>query len=193
MLSLLDVNFSQLSFSMYTGWFSWTRIHPVEKQTLPSFFNGKSESRTPEIYMEVRDWIMRKFHADPNTGIEVKDLSELSVGEMDARQEVMEFLDHWGLINYHPFPESDNLEVNVADKTETTNSLVEVLYRFEREEVPVVARDNLTTPAAPSRLFPESTIAEELVRHEEPEYHCNSCSADCSRKRYHCQIQVRFL
>ena len=45
-----------------------------------------------------------KFHANPQLQLESKDLAELSIGEIDARQEVLEFLDHWGLINFHPFP-----------------------------------------------------------------------------------------
>ncbi|GFS46191.1 DNA-binding family protein [Actinidia rufa] len=58
--------------------------------------------------------------------------------------------------------------------------------------VPVVPRSNVMTPAAPSGLFPESALAEELLRSDGPavEYHCNSCLADCSRERYHCQKQA---
>ncbi|XP_057494693.1 SWI/SNF complex subunit SWI3D [Actinidia eriantha] len=179
------------------GWFSWTAIHPLEEQVMPSFFNGKSEKRTPEIYREIRNWIMRKFHANPNTLIELKDLSELSVGELDVKQEVMEFLDHWGLINYHPFPDSDSAMLNAdGDVPSKTDSLIEKLYQFEAEQssAPVVPRTNVMTSAAPSRLFPESSVADELLRSEGPdvEYHCNSCSADCSRKRYHCQKQADF-
>ncbi|XP_052193243.1 SWI/SNF complex subunit SWI3D [Diospyros lotus] len=179
------------------GWFSWTKVHPLEERALPSFFNGRSKDRTPEMYKEIRNWIMRKFHANPSILIELKDLSELSVGELDARQEVMEFLDYWGLINYHPFPENDTAMVSSdGDGASKTDSLVEKLYCFEAEQscVPVVPKNSVTTPAVPSGLFPESAIAEELMRPEGPsvEYHCNSCSADCSRKRYHCQKQADF-
>lgn len=185
---------------IHCGWFSWTKIHPLEERTLPSFFSRKSENRTPEIYMEIRNWIINKFHANPNTQIEKNDLSELSIGESDAKQEVMEFLDYWGLINYHPFPETASSVLSIdADVVEKTDSLLERLYQFDTEQscAPVAPRSNvamLSGPAMPSRLFPDSAIAEELVRPEGPsvEYHCNSCSADCSRKRYHCQKQADF-
>ncbi|KAG2703460.1 hypothetical protein I3760_06G138400 [Carya illinoinensis] len=181
----------------HCGWFSWTKVHSIEELTLPSFFNGKSETRTPDMYIEIRNWIMKKFHFNPNTPIELKDLSELEVGDLDARQEVMEFLDHWGLINFHPFPPTDSALPSADNDGETDkDSLVEKLYRFETLEMcpPVFPKTNLTTPAVPSGLFPESAIAEELARDEGPsvEYHCNSCSADCSRKRYHCQKQADF-
>ncbi|KAJ4962706.1 hypothetical protein NE237_022645 [Protea cynaroides] len=180
----------------HAGWFSWTKIHPLEEHSMPSFFNGKSEKRTSDIYMEIRNFIMKKFHADPQTPIELKDLSELSVGEPDARQEVMEFLDHWGLINFHPFPPSDSVMANAeVDGTVSTASLLEKLYRFDTVQFfSPGPRTNLSTPVVPPHLFPEAAIVDDMVRPEGPsvEYHCNSCSADCSRKRYHCQKQADF-
>ncbi|XP_077233305.1 DNA-binding family protein [Tasmannia lanceolata] len=181
------------------GWFSWTKIHPLEERALPSFFNGKSEERTPDIYMEIRNAIMKKFHMDPQTQIERKDLSELSVGDSEARQEVMEFLDHWGLINFHPFPPPDSAtNATYVDGAAKTASLVEKLYSFEMVQsfprVNVNPKAAFSAPAMPPRLVPESAIADDLVKPEGPsvEYHCNSCSADCSRKRYHCQKQADF-
>lgn len=166
---------------------------------LPSFFNGKSESRSPETYMEIRNWIMKKFHFNPSVQIELEHLSELTVGELDARREVMEFLDYWGLINYHPFPHQEPAAMIVdsnASKDESGNmeTLVEKLFKFEAVQswTPTVPRMSMATPAMSSGLLPEPSTADELVKSEGPsvEYHCNSCAADCSRKRYHCQKQV---
>lgn len=178
------------------GWFSWTKSHPLEERALPSFFNGKSEKRTPEIYMDIRNSIMKRFHADPNTQLEEKDLSEISVGELDARKEVMEFLDYWGLINYHPLPEADVANSLVdAEEAKKVNSLIQKLYEFEVEQLssPAAPRSSFVTPAVPSRL-PESVITDESLQPDGPsvEYHCNSCAADCSRKRYHCQKQADY-
>ncbi|RDY08820.1 SWI/SNF complex subunit SWI3D, partial [Mucuna pruriens] len=177
-------------------WFSWTNIHPIEKCTLPSFFNGKTENRTPDTYMEIRNYIMKRFHTNPNVQIELKDFSELNVGNLDARQEVMEFLDYWGLINFHPLPSTGSAVASTDDDgVAEKNSLLEKLYCFESQQFPpIVQKTSLMTPAMTSGLFPESTVAEELLKLEEPavEYHCNSCSADCSRKRYHCPKQADF-
>lgn len=170
---------------------------------MPSFFNGKSDARNSDMYMEIRNWIMTKFHANPTTQIELKDLSELEVGSIEDRQEVMEFLEYWGLINYHPFPPTDSTVSNAdgdglanADDNRAAekDSLLEKLFHFEEVQLrpPVPPKPDITFPSVPSGLFPESAIAEELVKPEGPavEYHCNSCSADCSRERYHCQKQV---
>ncbi|KAF9684351.1 hypothetical protein SADUNF_Sadunf04G0109300 [Salix dunnii] len=179
----------------HCGWFSWTKIHSLEERLLPSFFNGKSQSRTPDTYLDIRNWIMKKFHTNPNTLIEVKDLSELEVSESEARQEVLEFLDYWGLINFHPlqlYPVTND----DGDEAAKKDCSLEKLFRFEAIQTcpPAVTKPNFTAPTTPSRLFPEPAIAEELAKLEGPsvEYHCNSCSADCSRKRYHCQKEADY-
>ncbi|XP_011037606.1 PREDICTED: SWI/SNF complex subunit SWI3D-like [Populus euphratica] len=179
----------------HCGWFSWTQIHSLEERLLPSFFNGKSQSRSPDTYLDIRNWIMKKFHANPNTLIEVKDLSELEVSDSEARQEVLEFLDYWGLINFHPL-QLDSVTNADGDGAAKKDLSLEKLFRFEAIQTcpPVVTKPNFTAPTTPSRLFPESAIAEELAKLEGPsvEYHCNSCSADCSRKRYHCQKKADY-
>ncbi|XP_010526925.1 PREDICTED: SWI/SNF complex subunit SWI3D [Tarenaya hassleriana] len=181
----------------HCGWFSWQKIHPLEERSLPSFFNGKSEGRTSEVYMEIRNWIMRKFHSNPNMQIELKDLTELEVGDSDAKEEVLEFLDFWGLINFHPFLPAESGSAAVDDdEVEDKDSLLNSLYHFQAVEAcpAPVLRPNLTAQAIPSGLFPESMVSDDLMKQEGPEveYHCNSCSADCSRKRYHCPKQADF-
>ncbi|KAK1268913.1 SWI/SNF complex subunit SWI3D [Acorus gramineus] len=190
----------------HAGWFSWSKVHPLEERSLPSFFDGKSEARTPETYLEIRNLIMKRFHADPRVQIEVKDLSEITVGDSQSRQQVMEFLDHWGLINFHPFPTSD--AVNIDDEAAVafaakTGSLLEKLYQFEITQpglrlvgpkADVRPKADVSVTAVSTRLLQESAFVGELARPGEPsvEYHCNSCSGDCSRKRYHCQKQADF-
>ncbi|KAF8095875.1 hypothetical protein N665_0320s0004 [Sinapis alba] len=181
----------------HCGWFSWEKIHPLEDRSMPSFFNGKLEGRTPEVYTEIRDWIMRKFHSDPNTQIEVKDLTELEVGDLVAKQEVMEFLDYWGLINFHPFPSAyAGSTPGDHDASGDKESLLNSLYRFQADEAcpALVHKPRPTAQATPSGLFPDPVAVDDLLKQEGPavEYHCNSCSADCSRKRYHCPTQADF-
>ncbi|CAL1384973.1 unnamed protein product [Linum trigynum] len=181
----------------HCGWFSWSKVHPLEERALPMFFNGKSPDRTPATYMEIRNWIVQKFHTNPNEQIELKDLSDLEVADLEARQDVLEFLDYWGLINFHPFPPmADTSENSEGVETAPNDLLLEKLFRFG--PVPscteVAPKLSSTTTSMSSGLFPDSTTAEELLWPEGPsvEYHCNSCSADCSRKRYHCQKQADY-
>ncbi|GJN23492.1 hypothetical protein PR202_gb11143 [Eleusine coracana subsp. coracana] len=174
----------------------------VEKQTLASFFNGKSEKRTPEVYLRIRNSIMMKFHANPQLQLESKDLAQLSTGEVDARQEVLDFLDHWGLINFHPFPPAgqedsklDESQNNPQDDDKV--SLIEQLFKFESVQsyiIPLPKKEDMEAPAPLPSLFPDPVLVEDVIAAAEPsvEYHCNSCSVDCSRKRYHCRTQADF-
>uniref|UniRef100_A0ACD5X7X2 Uncharacterized protein n=1 Tax=Avena sativa TaxID=4498 RepID=A0ACD5X7X2_AVESA len=186
----------------FAGWFSWKDIHPVEKQTLPSFFNGKSEKRTPEIYSGIRNSIVMKFHANPQLQLESKDLAELSIGEVDARQEVFDFLDHWGLINFHPFPPA-GLEETKTEESQNDSpngekaSAIEKLFKFEPIQsymIPLPKKGEVETPAPLPTFLPDPVPVEDVVAVAEPsvEYHCNSCSVDCSGKRYHCRTQADF-
>ncbi|KAK8529911.1 hypothetical protein V6N13_102802 [Hibiscus sabdariffa] len=181
----------------HCGWFSWTKVHHVEECLLPSFFNGKSPMRTPDVYLEIRNRIMKKFHANPSKQIELKDLSDIEVGDLDARQEVLELLDYWGLINFHPFPPADSDVLSASgDGKAKKGSLLEKLFHFEAIESrpSVVPKHNLSTPSVSTGFLPESAVFDDLMKPEGPsvDYHCNSCSADCSRKRYHCQKQADF-
>ncbi|KAJ3697668.1 hypothetical protein LUZ61_001373 [Rhynchospora tenuis] len=189
----------------FAGWFSWNSMHDIEKQTLVSFFDGKSEKRTPELYMTIRNSIMKKFHSNPQSQIELKDLTELSNDDSDSWQEVMEFLDHWGLINFHPFPpNSEDTPKSEEDaKGDKKNaSLVDKLYQFETSQMHVVsipiAKKIEAAPqptlAPVQGVLPEPGLGDDSAALMEPsiEYHCNSCQADCSRKRYHCRTQADF-
>ncbi|KAG8062396.1 hypothetical protein GUJ93_ZPchr0003g17475 [Zizania palustris] len=169
---------------------------------LPSFFNGKSEKRTPEIYLGIRNFIMMKFHANPQLQLEPKDLAELSIGEVEAQQEVLKFLDHWGLINFHPFlpagqEESKPEEGNNNSQSDEKASLFEQLFKFESVQsymIPLPKKEEVETPAPLPSLLPDPALVEDVISAAEPsvEYHCNSCSVDCSKKRYHCRTQADF-
>ena len=141
-----------------------------------------------------------KFHANPQLQLESKDLAELSIGEIDARQEVLEFLDHWGLINFHPFPPAGQEESKPEESQDNSHdeekaSLIEKLFKFEPVQsymMPLPKKEDVGAPPPLPSLFPDPVLLEDVVVAAEPsvEYHCNSCSVDCSRKRYHCRTQV---
>ncbi|RZC02378.1 SWI/SNF complex subunit SWI3D [Glycine soja] len=147
--------------------------------------------------MEIHNYIMKRFHTNPNVHIELKDLSEINVGDLGSRQEELEFLGYWGLINFHPLLSMGSIVASIDDdRVPENNSFLEKLYRFESHQFsPIAQKTGLMTPIMTSSLFPDTTVAEELVKHDEGpkvEYHCNSCSVDRSCKRYHCQKQEDF-
>jgi len=100
---------------------------------------------------------MKRFHTNPNVQIELKDLSEINLGDVEAWQEIMEFLDSWGLINFHPLPSMGYVVANTDDGGVEKNSLLERLYHFGSQQFPpIVQKTSLMTPKITSGLFPES-------------------------------------
>lgn len=45
----------------YSAWFDYNSIHEIEKRALPEFFNGKNKSKTPEIYLAYRNFMIDTY------------------------------------------------------------------------------------------------------------------------------------
>ncbi|XP_074583264.1 SWI/SNF complex subunit SWI3B [Curcuma longa] len=85
-----------------SGWFSWDQIHNTERRILPEFFDGKSASKNSEVYKYYRDFIIRRFRANPTRKITLTDVRRGLVGDIGSIRRVFDFLEEWGLINYTP-------------------------------------------------------------------------------------------
>ena len=49
----------------YSAWFDYTCINEIEKRALPEFFNHKNKSKTPEIYMGYRNFMIDTYRLNP--------------------------------------------------------------------------------------------------------------------------------
>lgn len=49
----------------YSAWFEYNAIHTIEKRAMPEFFNGKNKSKTPEIYMAYRNFMIDTYRLNP--------------------------------------------------------------------------------------------------------------------------------
>ncbi len=49
----------------YSAWFDYTCIHEIEKRALPEYFNQKNKSKTPEIYMGYRNFMIDTYRLNP--------------------------------------------------------------------------------------------------------------------------------
>lgn len=45
----------------YSAWFDYSSIHIIEKRALPEFFNAKNKSKTPEIYISYRNFMIDTY------------------------------------------------------------------------------------------------------------------------------------
>lgn len=84
----------------YAAWFSLTKIHEVEKRSLPEFFNQRNRSKTPDIYTKYRNFMVNTYRLNPAEYLTVTACRRNLIGDVCTIMRVHNFLDKWGIINY---------------------------------------------------------------------------------------------
>ncbi|XP_076034317.1 SWI/SNF- related protein mor isoform X2 [Oratosquilla oratoria] len=84
----------------YSAWFDYNAIHAIEKRGLPEFFNGKNKSKTPEIYLAYRNFMIDTYRLNPTEYLTSTACRRNLAGDVCAIMRVHAFLEQWGLINY---------------------------------------------------------------------------------------------
>lgn len=84
----------------YSAWFDYTSIHAVERRALPEFFNGKNISKTPEVYIAYRNFMIDTYRLNPTEYLTVTACRRNLAGDVCAIMRVHAFLEQWGLVNY---------------------------------------------------------------------------------------------
>lgn len=84
----------------YAAWFSLTKIHEVEKRSLPEFFNNRNRSKTTDIYMKYRNFMVNTYRLNPAEYLTVTACRRNLIGDVCTIMRVHNFLDKWGIINY---------------------------------------------------------------------------------------------
>ncbi|CAO1614476.1 unnamed protein product [Sympodiomycopsis kandeliae] len=90
----------------YSTWFSFNTISPLERRSLPEFFNGRNRSKTPEIYKEYRDFMINTYRLNPSEYLTFTACRRNLAGDVCSIMRVHGFLEQWGLINYQIDPET---------------------------------------------------------------------------------------
>lgn len=90
----------------YTSWFNNNSIHSIEKRALPEFFNGKNKSKSPEIYLAYRNFMIDTYRLNPQEYLSSTSCRRNLTGDVCAVIRVHAFLEQWGLINYQVDAES---------------------------------------------------------------------------------------
>merc|ERR1711962_1468345 len=84
----------------YAAWFDYNAIHAIEKRGLPEFFNSKNRSKTPEIYLAYRNFMIDTYRLNPTEYLTSTACRRNLAGDVCAVMRVHAFLEQWGLINY---------------------------------------------------------------------------------------------
>lgn len=84
----------------YSSWFDYNAIHSIEKRALPEFFNGRNRSKTPEIYLSYRNFMIDTYRLNPTEYLTSTACRRNLAGDVCAIMRAHAFLEQWGLINY---------------------------------------------------------------------------------------------
>lgn len=90
----------------YAAWFDYNSINVIEKRAMPEFFNGKNKSKTPEIYMAYRNFMIDTYRLNPTEYLTSTACRRNLAGDVCAIMRSHAFLEQWGLINYQIDAES---------------------------------------------------------------------------------------
>uniref|UniRef100_A0A667Y6N7 SWI/SNF related BAF chromatin remodeling complex subunit C1b n=1 Tax=Myripristis murdjan TaxID=586833 RepID=A0A667Y6N7_9TELE len=90
----------------YASWFNYNSIHQIEKRALPEFFNGKNKSKSPEIYLAYRNFMIDTYRLNPQEYLSSTSCRRNLTGDVCAVMRVHALLEQWGLVNYQVDAES---------------------------------------------------------------------------------------
>ncbi|KAG8190562.1 hypothetical protein JTE90_014041 [Oedothorax gibbosus] len=84
----------------YAAWFDYNSVHAIERRGLPEFFNLKNKSKTPEVYIAYRNFMIDTYRLNPTEYLTVTACRRNLAGDVCAIMRVHAFLEQWGLVNY---------------------------------------------------------------------------------------------
>ncbi|EME31372.1 SWI/SNF related-matrix-associated actin-dependent regulator ofchromatin subfamily C [Galdieria sulphuraria] len=177
----------------YSRWFRMDAIHDIEKRALSEFFTGQYPSKTPEVYMQYRNFTVQSWRADPKHYLTVTALRRHLAGDACAIMRIHAFLEHWGLINYNidasnrPSPTSFGSPpvIPLASHGSVTSGIPRLLFFDDGSHPDMLDRSvDYRLPEA------QMTRRELYATAAAATYYCEICGKDCSEFRYHCISQA---
>ncbi|KAM9813816.1 SWI/SNF complex subunit SMARCC2 [Neosynchiropus ocellatus] len=134
----------------YAAWFDYNSVHAIERRALPEFFNGKNKSKTPEIYLAYRNFMIDTYRLNPQEYLTSTACRRNLAGDVCAIMRVHAFLEQWGLINYQVDSESRPTPMGPPP-----TSHFHVLADTPSSLVPLQPKASQTPASQPMMSFPD--------------------------------------
>ncbi|XP_027016281.2 SWI/SNF complex subunit SMARCC2 isoform X2 [Tachysurus fulvidraco] len=134
----------------YAAWFDYNSVHAIERRALPEFFNGKNKSKTPEIYLAYRNFMIDTYRLNPQEYLTSTACRRNLAGDVCAIMRVHAFLEQWGLINYQVDSESRPTPMGPPP-----TSHFHVLADTPSSLVPLQPKSSQTPSSQPMMSFPD--------------------------------------
>jgi SWI/SNF related-matrix-associated actin-dependent regulator of chromatin subfamily C len=203
----------KLSIPIHASWFAIDKIHEIEQRALPEFFNGKSTSKTPQLYKEYRDFMILCYQQNPEVYLTQTSCRRNLIGDVCSIIRVHSFLEHWGLINFTVNPDTlipipRNLKLNKNQQSKQTISLLDQIIKFKDNEELESKEEikNTKENEQDNKEFVQDKQFMEIVKENQEGQHkkskisnldlhhnifpsppyveCDGCSVDCSLSRF---------
>lgn len=169
-------------FPAHCSWFSMSEIHDTERTALSEFFNGKFPSKTPNVYKEYRDFMINTYIQNPQQYLTQTACRRNLAGDVCAILRVHQFLEHWGLINYHVSPDTGGFIPIPPSQAQVSGSGTDprsAFYQFASSEKEKANK-------AKQQVTQKSALRHNVFGQASPQNTCSHCSA-VARTRYQAQ------
>ncbi|KAF6732143.1 SWI/SNF complex subunit SMARCC2 [Oryzias melastigma] len=123
---------------------------PLSAEPFPEFFNGKNKSKTPEIYLAYRNFMIDTYRLNPQEYLTSTACRRNLAGDVCAIMRVHAFLEQWGLINYQVDSESRPTPMGPPP-----TSHFHVLADTPSSLVPLQPKTSQTPASQPMMSFPD--------------------------------------
>ncbi|KAI9600676.1 hypothetical protein H4Q26_000466 [Puccinia striiformis f. sp. tritici PST-130] len=182
---------TQAIIPSYAAWFDLTKIHPLEKKSLPEFFNGRNRSKVPSIYKDYRDFIVNSYRLNPSEYLTVTACRRNLAGDVCAIMRVHAFLEQWGIINYQvdldtrPTPVGPPFTGHFRVLLDTPRGFMPLHSGTVSRKTPA----SLSAPTGPTAPASATDLRKDLhantTESGPPVIRCDVCGTDCSKISFH--------
>ena len=201
---------AQVIVPSFAKWFDLSKIHDIEKKSLPDFFvEDGSGYKSSQDYKYIRDFIVNTFRLNPKEYLTITAIRRNLSGDVTNIIRIHQFLEQWGLINYQidPKTKSSVLGPQYTGHFQITLDAPQGLVPFVPENaeltkaIPsnVTKTDDLNNENIPTAKENELPLNLEIRRNVYAtgekktnyktnnivHYSCSICGKDTTEVRYH--------
>lgn len=155
----------------YAAWFDYNAIHSIEKRALPEFFNSENESKTPEVFLAYRNFMIDTYRLNPTEYLSATACRRNLAGDVCVILRVHAFLEQWGLVNYQvdqearPTPLGPPPTSHFHILADTPSGIQPVAFKKESGDKDIsdtteIYRKESSEKTQPEKLSETSTVAD---------------------------------
>ncbi|CCK72745.1 Rsc8p KNAG_0L01250 [Huiozyma naganishii CBS 8797] len=88
----------------FAAWFDPSKVHEIEKRSLPDFFDDSSRFKTEKAYRDTRNFMLNTYRLSPYEYLTITAVRRNIAMDVASIVKIHSFLETWGLINYQIDP-----------------------------------------------------------------------------------------